>query len=135
MQRYFMMTSEAALLILQAGAIAEGGDVFVLDMGKPVKIVDLAREMIRLSGFEPDKDIPIIFTGLRRGEKLFEEMLTAEEGTDSTCYKQIFKARLTLKNGKLSGHLEKLKKLCEERKNEEMISLMRDIVPTYNPLG
>lgn len=77
-KRYFMVTSESVLLILQAGAMAEGGEIFVLDMGEPVKIVDLAREMIRLSGFEPDRDIPVVFTGLRRGEKLYEDLLTAE---------------------------------------------------------
>lgn len=132
-KRYFMVTSEAVLLILQAGAIAEGGEVFVLDMGEPVKIVDLAREMIKLSGFEPDKDIPMTFTGLRRGEKLYEDLLTAEEGIDSTQHKKISKARLNLRNGELSENLEKLKGLCEDRKSEEIISLMRSMIPTYNP--
>lgn len=130
-----MVTSEAVLLILQAGAIAQGGEVFVLDMGEPLKIVDLAREMIRLSGFEPDKDIPIMFTGLRRGEKLYEDLLTAEEGIDSTHHKMISKARLNsrFRNGELSENLEKLKGLCEERKNEEIISLMKSMISTYNP--
>ena len=134
-KRYFMVTSEAVLLILQAGAIAQGGEVFVLDMGEPVKIVDLAREMIRLSGFEPDKDIPILFTGLRRGEKLYEDLLTAEEGIDSTHHKMISKARLNsrFRNGELSENLEKLKGLCEERKCEEIISLMKGMISTYNP--
>lgn len=134
-KRYFMVTSEAVLLILQAGAIAEGGEVFVLDMGEPVKIVDLAREMIRLSGFEPDKDILIKFTGLRRGEKLYEELLTSEEGIHSTRHKMIFKARLNsrLRKGELSENLEKMKGLCEERKNEEIISLMKSMIPAYNP--
>ncbi len=134
-KRYFMVTSEAVLLILQAGAIAEGGEVFVLDMGEPVKIVDLAREMIRLSGFEPDKDIPILFTGLRRGEKLYEDLLTTEEGIDSTHHKMISKARLNsrLRNGELSENLEKLKGLCEDRKSEEIISHMKSMIPTYNP--
>lgn len=132
-KRYFMVTSEAVLLILQTGAMAEGGEVFVLDMGEPIKIIDLAREMIRLSGFEPDKDIPVIFTGLRRGEKLYEDLLTAEEGTDSTCHEKIFKARLNLENSKLSENLDLLKRLSEEGKNEETISLMRRIIPTYNP--
>lgn len=104
-KRYFMVTSESVLLILQAGAMAEGGEIFVLDMGEPVKIVDLAREMIRLSGFEPDKDIPVVFTGLRRGEKLYEDLLTAEEGTDSTCHEKIFRARLNPEN---SGLLDDL---------------------------
>ncbi len=94
MKRYFMLTSEACLLVMQAGAMGEGGEVFVLDMGEPVKIVDLAKEMIRLSGFQPDKDIAIVFTGIRPGEKLLEEMLTAEEGVDATQNKKIWKAKL-----------------------------------------
>jgi FlaA1/EpsC-like NDP-sugar epimerase len=132
-KRYFMVTSEAVLLTLQAGAMAEGGEVFVLDMGEPLKIVELARGMIQLSGFEPDRDIPIVFTGLRRGEKLYEDLLTAEEGTDSTCHKKIFKARLNPGNSRLSGDLGRLKELCDERNSEEIISLMRRMVPTYKP--
>ncbi len=89
--------------------------------------------MIRLSGFEPDKDIPVVFTNLRRGEKLYEDLLTAEEGMDSTCHKKIFRARLNPKNNGFSKDLDRLKRLCEEGKNEEIISLMRRIVPTYNP--
>lgn len=132
-KRYFMVTSEAVLLILQAGAMAEGGEVFVLDMGEPIKIIDLAREMIRLSGFEPDLDIPIILTGLRRGEKLYEDLLTAEEGTDSTCHKKIFKARLNPENSGLSEDMDKLKEICEARDSEEIISFLRRMIPTYNP--
>ncbi|MFZ3059435.1 MAG: nucleoside-diphosphate sugar epimerase/dehydratase [Candidatus Methanoperedens sp.] len=132
-KRYFMVTSESVLLILQAGAMAEGGEIFVLDMGEPVKIVDLAREMIRLSGFEPDKDIPVVFTGLRRGEKLYEDLLTAEEGTDSTCHEKIFRARLNPENSGLLDDLSILRELCEERKSEEIIALMRRMIPTYNP--
>ncbi|VVB88633.1 Polysaccharide biosynthesis protein [uncultured archaeon] len=132
-KRYFMVTSEAVLLTLQAGAMAEGGEVFVLDMGEPLKIVELARGMIQLSGFEPDRDIPIVFTGLRRGEKLYEDLLTAEEGTDSTCHKKIFKARLNPGNNGLLEDLSKLKELCEERKSEEIISLMCRMIPTYKP--
>ena len=91
--RYFMTIPEAAQLVLQAGALGKGGEVFVLDMGDPVKIVDLARDLIRLSGLEPDVDIKFKFTGLRPGEKLFEELLTAEEGTSSTSYRKIHTAR------------------------------------------
>ena len=89
--------------------------------------------MIQLSGFEPDRDIPIIFTGLRRGEKLYEDLLTAEEGTDSTCHKKIFKARLNPVNSRLPEDLSRLKELCDERNSEEVISLMRRMIPTYNP--
>jgi len=95
MKRYFMLISEACLLVLQASAMGEGGEVFVLDMGEPIKILDLAKNMIKLSGFEPDKDIAIVFTGIRPGEKLFEELLTSEEGTVATQNKKIFRAKLS----------------------------------------
>lgn len=93
MTRYFMTIPEAVQLVIQAGSMAAGGEIFILDMGEPVKIVDLAREMIKLSGLEPDKDIKIEFTGVRPGEKLFEELLTAEEGSTSTKHKRIFVAK------------------------------------------
>lgn len=93
MKRYFMTIPEAVQLVIQAGAIAQGGEVFVLDMGEPVKIVDLARDMIKLSGLEPGKDIEIKFTGIRKGEKLFEKLLTAEEGSSATRHKRIFVAK------------------------------------------
>jgi FlaA1/EpsC-like NDP-sugar epimerase len=91
--RYFMTIPEATQLVIQAGALGKGGEVFVLDMGEPVKIVDLAKDLIRLSGFEPDVDIKLKFTGLRPGEKLYEELLTAEEGTTATNFKKIFTAK------------------------------------------
>jgi len=110
MKRYFMMIPEAVLLVMQAAEMGEGGEVFVLDMGKPVKILDLAREMIKLSGFEPDREIPIVFTQPRKGEKLFEELLTAEEGTEATKNQRIFRARLTSVSGdQLNDILNKLK--------------------------
>ncbi|HAR97358.1 MAG TPA: polysaccharide biosynthesis protein [Syntrophus sp. (in: bacteria)] len=92
-QRYFMSIPEAVMLVFQAAAMGGGGEVFVLDMGKPVAILQLAEDLIRLNHFEPYKDIKIAFTGLRPGEKLFEELLTAEEGTTSTSHKKIFVAR------------------------------------------
>lgn len=95
MIRYFMTIPEAVQLIIQAGALAKGGEIFVLDMGDPVKILDLAKTLIRLSGFEPGVDIPIKITGMRPGEKLFEELLTAEEGTTSTNNERIFVAKPT----------------------------------------
>ncbi|MGL5269625.1 MAG: polysaccharide biosynthesis protein, partial [Selenomonadaceae bacterium] len=94
MTRYFMTIPEASQLVLQAGAMAKGGEVFVLDMGDPVKIVDLAKDLITLSGYIPDIDIPIKFTGLRPGEKLYEELLSAEDGTQATAHKKIFTAQL-----------------------------------------
>ena len=130
--RYFMLIPEAAQLVLQAGAYAKGGEIFVLDMGKPVKIYDLAEKLIRLSGFEPNKDIEIKITGLRPGEKLYEELLMSEEGLENTAHEKIF-------TGKLSEFdLDELKvqinELLEVVKtgNKEMIKKgIRKIVPTY----
>ncbi len=127
MERYFMLTSEACLLVMQAGAIAEAGEVFVLDMGKPVKIVDLAEEMIKLSGMEPDKDIPIVFTKPRPGEKMSEEMLTEKEKVSSTCYEKIFKAKLN-EVGK-----EKMKEILKRLKKEKnKKSILKKFIPEYN---
>ncbi len=88
--RYFMTIPEAVQLVIQAGAMTKGGEIFVLDMGEPVKIVDLAKNLIKLSGFEPDVDICIEFTGLRPGEKLYEELLMSEEGLTDTSHEKIF---------------------------------------------
>lgn len=111
MVRYFMTIPEAVQLVIQAAAMGEGGEVFVLDMGEPVRIVDLARDLVRLSGLDPDKDIEIKFTGVRPGEKLFEELLTAEEGTVATCHERIFIARST---ATLDGSVEEFLKTCRE---------------------
>lgn len=89
MQRFFMTIPEAVQLVIQAGAMAEGGEIFVLDMGDPVKIDDLARDLIRLAGYEPEKDIQIVYTGIRPGEKLYEELFTYQEGLGSTCHERI----------------------------------------------
>ena len=136
MKRYFMVISEACLLVMQAGAIGEGGEVFVLDMGEPIKILDLAREMIRFSGFEPDKDIPIVFTEPRPGEKLFEEILTSEEGTIATQNQKIFKAKLSLVDGrKLNNCLEKLEKITQRKEKEKIVNTLKDslkqLIPSY----
>lgn len=93
--RYFMTIPEAAQLVLQAGAMATGGEVFLLDMGKPVRILDMARDLVALHGLLPDEDIQFVFTGLRPGEKLYEELLTSEEGAVRTTNKAIYKAQLT----------------------------------------
>lgn len=134
MQRYFMLISEAVLLVMEAGAMGEGGEVFVLDMGKPIKILDLAREMIKFSGLEPDKDIPIIFTEPRPGEKFFEEFLTAEEGTIATQNQKIFMAKLSsVKRKKLEGKLGQLKSAAESGDKNKIIEILKDIVPTFKP--
>ncbi len=138
MKRYFMATSEAVLLVLQAAAIGEGGEAYILDMGEPIKILDLAREMIRLSGHEPDVDIPIVFSGLRPGEKLFEELLGAEEGSEPTEHARIFKARNpTIKPDEETFlKIEKLINGCRDGSDRNsIISGLADIVPTYKPQG
>jgi FlaA1/EpsC-like NDP-sugar epimerase len=136
MKRYFMATSEAVLLVLEAASAGEGGEVFILDMGEPVKIDDLAREMIRLSGHEPDVDIMVVYTGLRPGEKLFEELLGSQEGSEATEYPKIFKAR-TRQNGPESilwESVDRLAGICGSCcKREDIIEVLKSIVPTYKP--
>ncbi len=130
MKRYFMVTSEACLLVMQAGALSQGGEIFVLDMGKPIKINDLAREMIKLSGHIPDVDIPIVYTGLRPGEKLFEEILTDKE--ISTRHEKIFVAKLQdFDEKKLVQGLEKLKEVSQNMDKEKIIILLKELIPTY----
>jgi FlaA1/EpsC-like NDP-sugar epimerase len=136
MKRYFMACSEAVLLVLEAAAVGEGGEAYVLDMGEPVKIVDLAREMIRLSGHEPDVDIPIVYSGLRPGEKLFEELLGAEEGSEPTEHAKIFKVRDSRMRdeGELLAKIDRLIGLCQgNNSREEFIRCLKEIVPTYSP--
>lgn len=129
MKRYFMTIPEAAQLVLQAGAIAQGGEVFVLDMGEPVKILDLARDLIELSGYAPDADIPIVFTGIRPGEKLFEELLTAEEGTMASKHEKIFVANLRpISKDKLNRGLQKLRTLADAA---EIVAVLEELVPYY----
>ena len=120
MKRYFMLISEACLLVLQSGSMGQGGEVFVLDMGKPVKIIDLAREMIKLSGYEPDKDIAITYTGIRPGEKMFEEILSEEEGNATTQNKKIFKAKLSAVQISFLQQIEKLSSLVKTGDSEEI---------------
>jgi len=132
MKRYFMTCPEACLLVMQASQMGKGGEVFVLDMGKPVRILDLAKEMIRLSGFEPDKDIPIVITEPRPGEKIFEEILTAEEGTETTQHKKIFIAKLSkVDKEKLNLNLKKLQEVIEKGEKESIKNILKEIVPTY----
>lgn len=129
--RYFMTIPEAAQLVIQAGSMAKGGEIFILDMGKPVKIVDLARELIRLSGLEPDKDIKIVFTGLRPGEKLYEELLMDEEGIRSTEHKKIFIGKPGDYDFKIIK--ENILKLQEklEYDDEVVINAIEEMVPTF----
>lgn len=133
MKRYFMLTSEACLLVLQAGAMGTGGEVFVLDMGEPVKIIDLAKDMIKLSGLVLDKDITIVFTGPRPGEKLFEEILTAEEGTVATQNKKIFTAKLSSSNlDNLEEKIRDLENIILKAEKGKIVRAIKDIVPAFN---
>ena len=135
MKRYFMTIPEAVLLVLQAGSMGKGGEVLVLDMGEQVKIYDVACELIRLSGLEPDKDIPIVFSGIRPGEKLFEEVLTAEEGVESTIHPKIFKARIgkSFPEEFLSEKIERLKAFAEARDSLSIIRTLQELIPNYHP--
>ncbi len=130
--RYFMTIPEAVSLVLQAGALAKGGEIFVLDMGEPVRIDDLARNMIRLSGFTPDVDIPVVYTGLRPGKKLYEELLMAEEGLTKTANDKIFIGhQMPVDDELLLQDLEQLGELTEGEA-ARVRELFRELVPTYH---
>lgn len=132
--RFFMTIPEAARLVIQAGSIANGGEIFVLDMGKPVKILDLAKDMIRISGYTPDVDMKIEFTGLRPGEKLYEELLQDEEGTTKTSYNGIFiGSPSAIEWDELDAMLADLRKALDTFSTEEIISALQRNVPTYHP--
>ena len=131
--RFFMTIPEAVTLVLQAGAFAKGGEIFVLDMGDPVKIDDMARNMIRLSGFEPDVDIQVIYTGLRPGEKLYEELLMGEEGLTKTSNELIYIGhKIDFDDAKFQEGLQVLADLTEGQ--EALLRRqIRELVPTYTP--
>lgn len=130
--RYFMTIPEAVRLVLTAGGMAAGGEIFVLDMGQPVKILDLATNMIRLAGLEPQRDIPIVFTGLRPGEKLFEELLLSEEGTTNTRHEKIFVAAPLESDPKYFWDtLAELKTAVQWGNETATLRLLHELVPTY----
>ena len=132
--RFFMTIPEAVQLILQAVTYAKGGEIFVLDMGEPVKIYDLAVSLIKLLGYEPNVDIPIEITGLRPGEKLYEEILMSEEGLTSTKHNKIFITEpMSITMEELEEKLEKLKELLklEKDENSEVKRYIKEIVPTF----
>jgi FlaA1/EpsC-like NDP-sugar epimerase len=131
MTRYFMTIPEAAQLVLQAGGQAQNGSVYVLDMGEPVKILDLASDLVRLSGFEPGRDIPITFTGLRRGEKLYEELLTAEEGVTATHHKKIHVANNGVIRPDFEENLEKVRRAALTRDEYAIKRAIHALVPTF----
>ena len=130
--RYFMTIPEAVSLVLQAGANAKGGEIFVLDMGKPVKILDLAKNLIRLSGYVPDEDIKIEFSGLRPGEKLYEELLMEEEGLQDTDNKRIHIGKpICFDENELMKQLAELEELIRDE-HVDVRDVVKNIVPTYH---
>jgi FlaA1/EpsC-like NDP-sugar epimerase len=135
MTRYFMTIQEACQLILQAGSMGEGGEIFLLEMGTPIKIDDMARDLIRLSGFEPDVDINIEYIGLRPGEKLYEELITEGEGVIPTSHEKI----MVLKGKEcnldvLNGKIDYLIHLAREQDSEKIKERLQEIVPEYKPV-
>lgn len=130
--RYFMTIPEAVSLVLTAGSMAKGGEIFVLDMGEPVKINDLAENIIRLKGYVPNKDIKIVYTGLRPGEKLYEELLMSEEGMTTTPNKKIFIGKpIEISSNEFFKSLDELY-LCTETNDKDKIRRkLKEIVPTY----
>ena len=133
--RYFMTIPEAISLVLQAGAYAKGGEIFVLEMGEPVKILDLATNLIKLSGLTPGEDIEIIFTGLRPGEKLYEELLMEEEGMQETANKLIHIGKpIELDEELFVRQLAELKTFIEDEPTPKALKAkIKELVPTYQP--
>lgn len=130
--RYFMTIPEACQLVLEAGAMGKGGEIFIFDMGESVKIVDLAKKMIKLSGLILDKDIKIVYTGLRPGEKLYEELLSDHENTLPTHHKQILVAKVKEYNfDEVSGEIGELITLFKEQNNTSIVSKMKELVPEF----
>lgn len=131
--RYFMTIPEAVRLVIQAGAMAKGGEIFILDMGEPIKIIDLAKDLIKLSGFEPNVDIPIKVVGLRPGEKLYEELLLDDEGISSTSHDKIFIGKPIFFDYKfLLKSINRLEEIINGGNYRELKQYLRTIVPTYN---
>jgi FlaA1/EpsC-like NDP-sugar epimerase len=136
MKRFFMTIPEAVQLIIYAGAITKGGEVFVLDMGKMVKIDDLARDLIRLYGYEPDKDIKIVYTGIRPGEKLYEELFTNTEEMTATIHKRIFISKNEMDNIYIDIHktidtLILKNAFLHRATTTDIIRILSDIIPEY----
>ena len=134
MRRYFMTIPEACQLVLQASTMGQGGEIFVLDMGQPVRIVDLARNLILLSGLRPDRDIKIEFSGIRPGEKLYEELSAMEEDTLPTRHEKIKSyAGLSIPWPAMQEYLARIHRTCGDRDLNELVFMLKEIVPDYNP--
>jgi len=132
MKRYFMTIPEASQLVLQAAAMGKGGEIFVLDMGDPVKIVDLARELITLSGFSPGEDIEIVFTGTRPGEKLFEELSTKGEDMQPTRHpKIVIWKNIPTQRQALHAGISELQGLAVTQEHARIVEKIKELVPEY----
>jgi len=129
-----MTTQEAVQLILQACALGAGGEIFVLNMGEPVKVVDIARNLILLSGLEPDRDIKIVVTGMRPGEKLYEELFRDDEVRKDTGHQDIFAAMPKEADIAIArDKVRELKALCSSPDSGHLLEAIRELVPTYQP--
>jgi len=127
-----MTIPEASQLVLQAASMGKGGEIFVLDMGEPVKIVDLARELITLSGFRPDEDIEMVFTGPRPGEKLFEELSIKGEDMQETRHSKIgIWKNIPMDREKLRRHITQLVELAQASEHDTIVAKIKEIVPEY----
>jgi FlaA1/EpsC-like NDP-sugar epimerase len=134
MQRYFMTIPEAVQLVLQAGALGRGGEVFLLDMGEPIRIVDIATDLIRLSGLTVGTDIEIRFTGMRPGEKLYEEMFFSAENVLTTDHPKVLRARNGILPEGVMRRIENMIAAAEaEHPDEELRQLLRNLVPDFHP--
>lgn len=134
MRRFFMTIPEACLLVLQSSTMGKGGEIFVLDMGEPVKIVDLARNLILLSGLRPGEDIKIEFTGARPGEKLFEELSTYDENTLPTHHEKVkIFAGTTIPWPLMEKYLNQIRTACTDRNLDDLVLTLKDLIPEYNP--
>jgi FlaA1/EpsC-like NDP-sugar epimerase len=134
MRRFFMTMSEAAQLVLEAAAMGRGGEIFVLEMGEPVRIADLARKMVLLSGLRPDEDIQIVYSGSRAGEKLFEELYAADEDLAPTQHRQIRALTGRLPSGcQLRDGLRALRQATEARDAASVVMCLKRLIPEYNP--
>jgi FlaA1/EpsC-like NDP-sugar epimerase len=129
--RFFMTLPEACQLVLEAAIMGKGGEIFVFEMGQSVKIVDLAKKMIQLSGLEIGKDIELEFTGLRPGEKLFEELLANEENTIPTHHQKILIANTRVETAEQMQRIQTLVELCVQQDNTAIVTQMKKIVPEF----
>ncbi|MCA9796325.1 MAG: polysaccharide biosynthesis protein, partial [Candidatus Eremiobacteraeota bacterium] len=134
MSRFFMTIPEAVALVLQAGSMARGGEIYVLDMGKPVRIVDLARNLIRLSGYEPERDIEIRFIGVRQGEKMHEELTNVGEDVEATEAAKIQRVTSPPPEGEWPGEkFAQMRQACTQADDQSSLELLAQLVKNFHP--